>query len=206
MIYSDPLGPGLIHLLCLLSLAMNTPNRGVIQQLMESQRADNICHNLILRPDSSNASPHTFFSFDMSVKENPEDLLFLFHCIAQNSAHLLAQVCEATMKTHISLFEIFRQRYPQISLHIFPKLEEVVIDAQKIQDIPLLTNLLRKYAKYITAPTWQNLLVFRIDKESLDVFMELGALGHIGAEHVKEYFIHACWGSSKLTFNTCWDF
>jgi hypothetical protein len=30
----------------------------------------------------------------------------------------------------------------------------------------------------------------------------LGALGHIGAEHVKEYFIHACWGSSKLTLNT----
>jgi hypothetical protein len=185
---------------------MNTSNKGVIQQLMESQRADNICHNLMLRPDSYNASPHEFFSFDMSVKENLDDLLFLFHCIAQNSAHLLAQVCEATMETHISLVEIFRQRHPQTSSHIFPKLEEVVIKAQKSQDIPLLTNLLRKYAKYITAPTWQNLLAFRIDKELLDVFMEQGALEHIGTELVKEYFIHACWGSSKLTFNICWDF
>lgn len=155
---------------------------------------------LILRPDSSNASPHTFFLFDMSVKENPDDL-FIFDCIAQNSVHLPAQVCETTMKSHISLFEIFLQRYLQISLHIFPKLEQVLIDA-KSQDIPLLTTLLRKNAKYITAPTWQNLLAFRIDKESLDVFMDLGALEHIGAEHVKEYLIHVCWGSSKLTFNT----
>jgi hypothetical protein len=42
------------------------------------------------------------------------------------------------MKTHISLFEIFRQRYPQISSHIFPKLEEVVIEAQKAKTVPFL--------------------------------------------------------------------
>jgi hypothetical protein len=48
-------------------------------------------------------------------------------------------------------------------------------------------------------------MVFRRLEYNSEVFA-VSALGHIGAEHVKEYFIHACWGSSKLTFNTCWDF
>jgi ankyrin repeat protein len=196
--------PDIIQLLALLVLAMNTSNREVIQQLMESQHAKNICQNLILRDGSSNASSNTFHSFDMSVRDNPEELLFLIDCIAQKYASLLVQVCKETMNRHCFLFEIFYQRYPQISSQLFPALEKVIINAQNGQDIPILTTLLRKYTKHITTPTWQKLLASRlIDKQSLGVILELGALEHINAEHVKSFFLYSC-TASGTSISTTW--
>ncbi|OQD81575.1 hypothetical protein PENANT_c026G06860 [Penicillium antarcticum] len=179
----EALGPDLKHLSSLLVLAIKISNREAIQHLMESRHADNICQYLILQPDFSKAL-HTFFSFDKLARETSEDLLFLIDCIAQKSAHLLAQ------------------RYPQVSSHILSELKDVVIDAKKRRDIPLLTTLLRNHVKYITETTWQKLLGFRIDLESWDVFLELGALDHINAEHVRDYLQCAFSGFSRTTLNT----
>ncbi|KAJ5319838.1 hypothetical protein N7508_000121 [Penicillium antarcticum] len=197
----EALGPDLKHLSSLLVLAIKISNREAIQHLMESRHADNICQYLILQPDFSKAL-HTFFSFDKLARETSEDLLFLIDCIAQKSAHLLAQVCETIIKRHGLWFEIFLQRYPQVSSHILSELKDVVIDAKKRRDIPLLTTLLRNHVKYITETTWQKLLGFRIDLESWDVFLELGALDHINAEHVRDYLQCAFSGFSRTTLNT----